>query len=641
MNDIGIGALALLPAVAFGAWVTALRTVFPTWGWGRALLRTAVLLGCAAVAITEALSHVHAITQIGLASAWGAAALAGLALLLVRLRAGARLPWPVLQFPRRWDMRLGVLAVLLILALTGALAWTAPPNTWDSLNYHMARVAHWAQARSVEHYPTGVEIQNGRAPGAEYLLLHVYVLAASDRWVNLVSWCAFAGCLLGVWLLTRRLSKAGVGPVMAVLYAATLPVAIVQASSTMNDLVLGFWLVVVAVESVDLWSGDPLPQAPAFLAAAAGLALLTKPTAVAFLLPFAAADGVALWRRRGRGPSVAIALGAVCMVGLLNAGYLGRNWATYGSPMDGDDLERHANRNYDPRVIASNLLRNAALHLGTPSPHLNKVTALSIQWLHRLLGVDPNDPRTTAAGQFRIHPPGLSENRTANPLHALLAAATVLLLVARRHGLPRAVWVLAGVVAGSVVAFGALYKWLPFNARLHTPAFVLFAPIAGCVLGTLRSERWARWIGATLILACLPWVLGLRTRPWIGLSDAESPRSVLTEERERLYFAGGPYLEGPYRTMVSEIERAGCDRVGIMLSGDNAEYPLWVLLGAPRQRLRLEWIVSGTPSARYTDPRFQPCAVICQDCPTEMLEVRRLPLHLRTQGYQLFLSPAQ
>lgn len=639
MNGIVIGMLALLPAVAFGVWATALWTAFRTWGWGRVLLRTAVLLGSAAVVITEALSRAHAITQTGLAFAWGAAALAGLALLLVRLRAGARLSWPVLPFPQRWDIRLGVLAVLLILVLTGVLAWMAPPNTWDSLNYHMARVAHWAQARSVEHYPTGVEIQNGRAPGAEYLLLHLYVLAASDRWVNLVSWCGFAGSLLGVWLLTRCLSKAGPGPLMAVLYAATLPVAIIQASSTMNDLVLGFWLVVVAVESVDLWSGGPVREAPASLAAAAGLALLTKPTAVAFLLSFAVADGIGLWRRRGRGSSLAIALGAVCVVGLLNAGHLGRNWATYGSPVDGHDLERHANRNYDPRAIASNLLRNAALHLGTPSPYLNKFTALSIQWLHRLLGVDPNDPRTTAAGQFRIHPSGLSENRTANPLHALLAAATVLLLMARRHGLFRAGWVLAGVVAGSVVAFGALYKWLPFNARLHTPAFMLFAPVTGCVLGTLRPERWARWIGAALVLSCLPWVVGLRTRPWIRLSDAESPRSVLTEERARLYFAEGPYLEAPYRTMVSEIERAGCDRVGIMLSGDNAEYPLWVLLGAPRSGLRLEWIVAGTPSARYADPRFRPCAVICQDCPGDWAEVRGLPLAMSVQGYQLFAAP--
>jgi hypothetical protein len=49
------------------------------------------------------------------------------------------------------------------------------------------------------------------------------------------------------------------------------------------------------------------------------------------------------------------------------------------------------------------------------------------------------------------------------------------------------------------------------------------------------------------------------------------------------------------------------------ISGAGAEYPYWLLLGAPRDDLRIEWIVAGTPSAQYSDPEL-PCAIICDTC---------------------------
>ena len=76
----------------------------------------------------------------------------------------------------------------------------------------------------------------------------------------------------------------------------------------------------------------------------------------------------------------------------------------------------------------------------------------------------------------------------------------------------------------------------------------------------------------------------------------------------------------------------------MMLSGDDPEYLWWVLLGAPKANLRLEWIVSGTPSDRFTDPAFKPCAVICTSCPTEWKSFRDLPLQYQSGDLRLFLK---
>ena len=51
--------------------------------------------------------------------------------------------------------------------LLGIVALTAPPNTWDSMTYHMPRVEHWIENRNVEPYPTHILRQLSLGPGAE------------------------------------------------------------------------------------------------------------------------------------------------------------------------------------------------------------------------------------------------------------------------------------------------------------------------------------------------------------------------------------------------------------------------------------------------------------------------------------------
>jgi len=112
----------------------------------------------------------------------------------------------------------------------------------------------------------------------------------------------------------------------------------------------------------------------------------------------------------------------------------------------------------------------------------------------------------------------------------------------------------------------------------------------------------------------LMWLVSLSARPLIPLPGRTTWPSVLMASRERMYFPSIPGAYEPMKSLTGQILAAGCGQVGVALSGSEAEYPYWVLLGAPRPDLRLEWIVAGTPSARYRDPAFKPCAVLCDTC---------------------------
>ena len=117
-------------------------------GWGAAL-----------VIITETLSAVSQINRAGVTAAWLSATgiIWGACVWgrkspefrdLIRSEAQRQL-WLVKQ-PATWplDIRLMLLATLLLLLASAAIGLLTPTMNWDSLTYHLPRVMHWLRNSS-------------------------------------------------------------------------------------------------------------------------------------------------------------------------------------------------------------------------------------------------------------------------------------------------------------------------------------------------------------------------------------------------------------------------------------------------------------------------------------------------------------
>jgi len=220
----------------------------------------------------------------------------------------------------------------------------------------------------------------------------------------------------------------------------------------------------------------------------------------------------------------------------------------------------------------------------------------------------------------------------------LLLALLPLAWVVRRR-LTRWVWPYAGLVALTFVLLSALLQWKPTGARYHLAFFVLMAPFAGVVLEALPWKAAAPSAIGVLLLSCLPWLVGNPSRPLVSRFPGAQIDSVLTVPREEQYLANASYLSQPYEELAARIREARCSSVGLALPGQGLEYPLWALLDAPRSGVRIEWLVAGTASARYADPSFAPCAVVCEKCPDSWLTVRGLPEAYHFGSFRLFLEP--
>ena len=66
-----------------------------------------------------------------------------------------------------------LILICVILIITFFTALIYPPNSPDSLSYHMPRVMHWIQNNNVEYYPTSIPRQLFVSPFSEFVILHL------------------------------------------------------------------------------------------------------------------------------------------------------------------------------------------------------------------------------------------------------------------------------------------------------------------------------------------------------------------------------------------------------------------------------------------------------------------------------------
>jgi hypothetical protein len=533
---------------------------------------------------TELLSLAHGITLRGVTIWWLAViGVSGYAWWIRRPTPAAAEP---ITLPPAWALG-PALAILLLIGVVGVVA---PPNSTDALTYHLARVAQWIQQRSVAPYATSVTRQIFMPPWAEFVVLHLQLLAAgSDRLAASVEWMGLAGCLVVGVGIARRLGGRLVAVGLTILLIATLPSAIIEASSTQTDLVVAFWCAVLAWCVVDGTARAPVRQG-VLVGAVLGLAVASKGTAYVVAAPFVGLLLVRRFRAGGAGTTVreCLVLGAVALALMLPSH--ARNARTFGNPL-GPAAARESlgNAVHGPGALGSNIVRNLAIHLRTPVPAWNRRIAGAVQRVHQWSGLDVQDPRTTYPDdRFAVSLISTYEGRLSNPLHFVLAAVAGMLVMAAGRQAVRG-YTLA--ILGGTLLFCWAFRWQHWHARLHTPFFILAAPLIGVVLEPYLTRPRAIALAVLLSVAALPWVLANQMRPLLPLPETRftyAAPSIFAVSRTRQYF--GEDITSVYLRVVDELARAGCSELGLVGDEETRVYPLTPLARSRGLDLRVHYV---------------------------------------------------
>jgi 4-amino-4-deoxy-L-arabinose transferase-like glycosyltransferase len=458
------------------------------------------------------------------------------------------------------------------------------------------------QNNSVAHYPTNILRQLYFAPWAEFAIMHLQILCGgADYCANLIQWFSLCGCIVGASLIAEQLGADRYRQIFAAVITATLPMGILQSSSTQNDLVAAFWLVCFVHFGIAFLENREIRTAiPAGFALS--LAILTKGTAYLYALPYIAWFILALIRSNKR-HLLHVALVTSMAIIFLNGGHYVRNTALWGNPLAMDFDHVQTTRRDLPSLL-SNISRNLAVNTWTPFPVVSVLQYNIMVRVHDILGIDISDPATTLGAPFVPAPLSFHEDTAGNGLHTLLllSALPVVFPLLRRNTTTNTLRYTVSLL-GSIMLVSFLIKWQPWITRLQTPGFMLAAPLISVAMPGAQRTWIVRTAMTILVLAAVPWLVCNESRPLIG------PWSILGVERNALYFANNSGLLPYYDQVTEEVAATpSCGTIEVYGNVDAYEYPFWALVRSKSKSMpRIEHSNVDNISRSISLIDFTPC----------------------------------
>lgn len=618
--------LVAIPALFFLlVWLAAAIRV----GLRQGFIVATVVATAGVVAVTELLSVAVSLGRPGLLVFWTAAAVVAALWFLrrsERQRCRHRLPNLRLGIGRAWAIgRLELVGVAIVLATVLLVALVSPPNSWESMADGMMRVAMWLQQGSVAAYATPSLAQIYRPPLVSYQIAQLLSLGGGDWFANVPEWLALAGCPVAASLLARELMQRLRVQLVAAVVAVTLPMALLQGSSTQGNLLAAYW-VLCAVLLLAQHLRSPARWRLVCCGSAAGFALLAASTAFVVLPAAAVALGLygGVARRQPRRALVALAA-AVAIALVVNVGHLARNWLVFDHPVS-PMVSGQMNERFDLTVLMANLMRNSLVHWSLPSAAFGERTLSAVS---AALGGIP-EPEAATAGlpleESRL-PYRIGETETPNFLHhwLLVASAIGLLMQLVRRGAspPLLSYLLAGWLA-SVVGFSAVLQWQYWGSRHHTMLFMLGAPLAAVFLGRAfgcprtpqrpRGDWRLRGASLVLLIASVPWLLFKESAPLLAAPAAGTQSaSIFARSRAEAYFAqiGGPSSYRDHVVLADQIVALQQAEIGLDISWSGGaswirfSYPLLALVRERREDAEFSYVYidAEDPTAIFQDAR--------------------------------------
>lgn len=573
-----------------------------------ALLHTFIITGLFIAVSTEALSYGHHITLRSVGIAWAAFTVS-----LVSYAVYRKVPILILASTckkiatfLKSNPLLLVIPVLLI--ISSGIAITYPTNNHDSLTYHMARVEHWINNRSVSHYQTHIERQLLMPPLAEWMILHAQLLFASDHLANFIQTIFFGACILQVSLVTKSLGGNTKMQVLSCLFTALIPMAIIESNTTQNDVVVALYVLAFVyyvieiinskyiregkIEARRIYSNSVAsPRNLLYAGVSLGLAMLTKGTSYLFCIIFFGWFAFTLFARY-RQPlwniiRAGLQFSIILIIAIaLNYGHFYRN-IFYSGSIAGDATKWVANEGSDLKSIAFVGIKNVMNHMPVTREMKKSLSDLAFY-----SGVDINDPKYNYNTMSWMMV-GLSyhEDYAQNFLHTVLIAIALAVFYFRRKIFINKVDIWLLYVSSCIVIcllYTIMFKWQPWGNRLETPIFMLFCPLLAWLV--------SRWKPLVQMLVLLPFFYFAANAVTLSARHPLLPpeKNIFNKPYDKFIYSDGMIECKKYMDTTSSAS------FGVVVGRDSPDYVYYKMMAeSKRGRRPMIHVLVDNPSRMY------------------------------------------
>jgi len=571
-----------------------------------------IIFGCTVVLFTELFSFFNSINQPFFRTVWFMV----LIIFIIQLYFLIIYKKKELSFEILKIISIKNIFIFVILISTFLTAILYPPNTWDSMTYHLPKVMQWTQNQNLNFFPTSDIRQLIMPPLSEYFLLNFYLVFNSDIFFNLVQWFSMFFTVMIIPTITKQLGGSKKAGFFSLIFVITLPMGLLQSSSTQTDYVTGLWLVCFVYFFLK-YIQDKKFNSIVGLSIALGLSVLTKPTAYLFALPFC----IWLFLILIQNPNKLRNFFVIPIVFfLINTGHFLRNISIYNNPL-GINSEGYiaTNEKINIFIFFSNFIRNIVLNFSFPISQINEKIFIIVSKLHSYLEISLTDQINTVGSDYFI-PFSLYESTAPNTLHFLIIVLSIIFFIfikKKNFYLKILSFFIISIIIGFCL-FSIVLKWQPYGNRLILPLFILVAPFVAIIIA--EKKGLFKFLLISLFLYSVPYIFLNKSRPLMASIkkvsnlnyEIEKPY-IANKKRDELYFVRRPDLYQKYKIITEIIKENKCNKIGIIISGDNWEYPLWKFIKKDFNDYKI-FHINVENSSRFSKynnyTKLKPCAVI-------------------------------
>lgn len=581
---------------------------------GENILISTLFFSTLIVLSTEVLSLFHGLTFVAVLSFWSIISCIGSVIIFKNKEAIFNTTrtnhYGILNYFQQLAIfyKIAFVCILALLSLILVQGIIYPPNNWDSMTYHLPRVFHWIQNQSVENYPTHILRQLYQPLFSEYAVLHTVLLTNTDLFANTVQFSFLLLTTLAVAAILKELNASQIIIFISIVLCLTLPEAILEASSTQNDITHSFFTIVTIYFAIKCYKTF-LTKYFVLFGLAIGFSLLTKAIAYLYIPCIILVFGVFFLSKMIREKKYSIVqystLILVPMI-LLNMGHSYRNHLFSGH-ITGVSKESTKGIVFDkisPKIVLSSCIKNAVLHSDV---HFDGGLGDKIaEKTHMLMNVDLNEPGSNifdakfkAESHWKNH-----EDSQPNFIHFILFLVCVFFMLFSLIKSKKMDWIVSSffiLISIQFVLFCGYLCWEPWNTRLHLPLFFEMIVFISLLLNQL-NKRLLNFSMYLLfpILFYYGFYLSFHnfTRPYMTRKGVTS-EIYRSDDRYKKYFANNPELYLEYTSANNLISRKNLMNIGLIADIDGWEYPL-IMNRTKHPELKINHIKVSNSTKKYT-----------------------------------------
>lgn len=520
-------------------------------------------------------------------------------------------------------------ASLIVVMISFYIAIQVVPYNWDSLTYHLPRIMHWVQNRSVAHYATNMSRQVSSPVLAEFVNLSVYLFCGeSDFLFNLLQWASYVTCGVIAAGIARKLKCTYFWSCMAGFLFLTMPIAFAESITTQNDNFAAMWLLMFVYVLLDLYEKPKLNYNKFYVERTVVLSLciafgyLSKPSSMFAVTAFAIGLLILCLKAKSSFRNLLKLLGcAVGIVVLIIFPETIRVIITFEALSDPMVGNRQLIGTLNPAYVFINFLKNIFFNAPNAYFDINGLISTAIYFLAFRLKVNLDDPSISEDGRtFNIIPARTYHHNSAvNPVIFWGVIITVILTIIfyRKLKLTLAQKLYCVLAMGSFAVFCMFLRWEPFVSRYMISYLALLCPVIVLLLNRCATIDKGK-VYAYSLTGIILFVSIVETIQMINFHMEAVGYSKANERGQAYFYICGEGNYGDYTDIVKYIEEKQYCDIGLLTGYDSFEYPLWQYL--PKEGYRMEHIGVTNATKKYEDPEFIPDCIFVRDVEIESFD---------------------